>query len=93
MRRREFITILSGAAAMWPIAARAQQAAMPVVGSLFSVSAAAWADNMVGFRKGLDEAGVVVAVTSLSNIDGRMVSSIGCSLWRAISSAATSLSF
>jgi putative tryptophan/tyrosine transport system substrate-binding protein len=58
MNRRTFISLLGGAAA-WPVTARAQQPAMPVIGTLYSVSAAAWADNMTGFRRGLGEAGFV----------------------------------
>ena len=56
MRRREFITLL-GAVSASSLAARAQQSAVPVVGVLHGVSAAQWTDRMVGFHRGLGEAG------------------------------------
>jgi putative ABC transport system substrate-binding protein len=55
--RREFITLLGGAAVAWPAAAGAQQPALPVVGLLYGVSAAEWVNNLAGFRRGLNDAG------------------------------------
>ena len=57
MRRREFITLVGGMAAVWPLAALAQQPTMTVVGFLSSVSREGFADRLRGFRQGLRDGG------------------------------------
>jgi putative ABC transport system substrate-binding protein len=88
VKRREFITLLGGAATAWPVAARGQQSAMPVIGLIDAASAADRTDVMAAFREGLADAGTSKGRTLRSNIAGRKANLIAYRSWRPISFAA-----
>ena len=59
MKRREFIRLIGGAGAAWPLAARAQEQGMPVIGFLGPTTPAGWADRVQALQQGLGETGYV----------------------------------
>jgi hypothetical protein len=81
MRRREFIAGL-GSAAAWPLAARAQRPALPVIGILGSTSAQSYASPLAAFMQGLRETTSSKARTWQSNPVGRTINMIDCRTWR-----------
>ena len=81
MRRREFITLFGGAAAAWPIAARAQQRSLPVIGVINAGSPDAQSDRMRAFRQGLKDAGHVDGENVTIDTAGARIKSIGYRRW------------
>jgi hypothetical protein len=78
MRRREFITLIAGAATGWPVVARAQQSTMPVIGFLNAGSTQNYAPNLAAFSRGFVRLATLTAAMSLSSIAGPKIRTIAC---------------
>jgi hypothetical protein len=76
------MSLLGGAAAVWPLAARAQQPSMPLIGFLHPASPDTQVDRLRAFHQGLKDAALSRARTWPSTIAGPTIKSIGCRRWR-----------
>ena len=85
MRRRNFIKAIVSSAAAWPLAARAQQRTMPVVGVLSPATSDADANRMNAIRQGLKDAGYIEGENVMIEYRSAENQLIGCQHWRAIS--------